>query len=139
LLYADLFQPWVDRDNFDRTVTGLRQSLREGVMANRTLLRPGEEGRLKRVCSFVDVAFFAPVVYRVRTSDLDSSRERRDRGSALIGSDEILEVLSESEFDLLCIDAVLHPAHFDPDVAEVASADMQSGAVLSLLERRCPS
>lgn len=138
LLYADLLQPWVDKDNYDRTVTSLRLSLREGVMAHSSQLRPGQEERLKRVCESVDIAFFAPVVYRVDISEIDMGRGRVDQGSALTGSDEeLIPDLQESEFDLLFADTVLHPAHLDDDVVKITSGDMQDDGVLDLLEQRC--
>jgi hypothetical protein len=139
-----LYQPWEDRDDFDKFIQQARLNLKKGVEgyrnANPGVLSRRRVSRLKRVCESVDIIFFYPIVYRVDIGTIDSTR-RLTAGSGLVGSREYkIPDLQESEFKILFLDFAgdtdfdkLKPKPGDP----TGSPTIPPTDVLRTLERRC--
>lgn len=106
LIYQDLYQPWKDRDDYDRYVQTNRLNLRKGVIAKESAgtITSSDAARLKTVCDNVDITFLYPIVLKVDIDVIPSSR-RTKAGSALVGSSEILvKDLKETEFEIVFLD-----------------------------------
>lgn len=111
LIYQDMYQPWRDRDDFDKYVTQARLNARKSVIAQElaNTIELAHAPELKNICDRVDILFLYPFVMRVdidRIRATDSSR-LIVAGSGLAGSCEFLiERLSEtpSEFSILFLD-----------------------------------
>jgi hypothetical protein len=106
LIYQDLYQPWRDRDDFDKFISASRLNLRKGVLARELagLLRAPVAKDLKDICDRVDIVFLYPIVYRVDLDAIPTWRRVR-AGSAGAGSHEFLiEDLAESEFSIFFLD-----------------------------------
>src|SRR5262249_37813083 len=72
LIYASLYQPWYDRDPYDRTIRSLRDDLKR---ASQSLALPAAtRRRLRRCCHRIDLEFFLPVVYRVDVKSISPWR-----------------------------------------------------------------
>src|SRR5712664_1566946 len=107
-IYQDLYEPWRDQDDFNKTVIQTRMNVRKGVhlqMQNHTI-SAGMSRRLKHVCDKVDIAFLYPVVYRMDIDLIRPKSRLKKAGSGLSGSNEFLiEDLDETNphdaFDLL--------------------------------------
>lgn len=109
LIYQDLYQPWRDLDDFDKTINQSRANLHRGVQARQALghITAAEARRLKRVCNDVDIVFFYPLVLRVDVDDLRAKgRKLTIAGSgSTVGSHEFLaEDLVTGDFELLFLD-----------------------------------
>jgi hypothetical protein len=67
IIYQNLYQPWKDKDDFDKDILQVRLSLRKGVMAKETasVITSAESTDLKDVCDKIDIVFLYPLVYRV--------------------------------------------------------------------------
>ena len=111
LIYQDLYQPWKDRDNYDKYIAQARLNARKSVIVRELgkQLNSAEAIDLKDICDRVDIVFLYPFVVRVdveliRTADPDRLVLA---GSALAGSREFLiERLREDprEFISLFVD-----------------------------------
>lgn len=120
LIYLDIYHPWKDSDPYDKFIAQQRLSLRKGVLAQQILgtITAYRATKLKEICDKVDVAFFYPVVYRIDTSKIASTR-LKIAGSGTAGSKELLiEDLAENEFDILFLDFYGDP---DFDALKVGS------------------
>ena len=131
-IYRDLYEPWRDRDVFDKHIAQTRASLKKGV----NVQADGEEAeRLCEICDKVDILFFYPVVYRIFPSKIHRNRLKK-RNSALRGSGEyLIEDLDELilEFDILFLD---HQR--DPDFSTLIDLPVgDSRRASELLLRRC--
>lgn len=105
LIYIDLYQPWQDRDRYDKFIAQHRMSVRKGVLArkrDRTISNRIAKD-LNRVADRIHLDFFYPVVYRVKP-DINSlvvARRAVLAGSGLTGSSEyLIQDLDNSEFDI---------------------------------------
>ncbi len=106
LVYQDLYQPWKDRDDYDKFIQSIRLNLRKGIIAKESagILTASDSARLKTVCDKVDITFLYPVVLKVDMDLIDVARQTK-AGSALAGSSEILvEHLKETEFEIVFLD-----------------------------------
>ncbi|MDQ6701406.1 MAG: hypothetical protein M3Z36_14600 [Acidobacteriota bacterium] len=111
LIYQDLYQPWRDRDDFDKYITQARLNARKSVIAQElaSVIDPQHAPELKEICDRIDILFLYPFILRV---DIDRIRATDPArlilaGSALAGSCEFLiERLRESpsEFSILFLD-----------------------------------
>jgi hypothetical protein len=140
LIYQDLYQPWRDRDDFDKMISQTRINVRKGVMGQEKFgaLDPSLAARLKDVCDNIDIVFFYPLVYRVDVDTIPPSR-KRVAGSGLVGSHECLVPdLEEHEFDLLFLDYSLD-RDFKTLVTDEAQGISTTSSVdaLTILESRC--
>ncbi len=105
LIFTDLYQPWWDRDPYDKFVAQHRMSVRKGVLAkekDRTISRRIAMD-LYRVADRIDLDFFCPVVYRINTNinSLVAAGRAVLAGSGLTGSSEyLIRELDNSEFDI---------------------------------------
>ncbi|HEX8211501.1 MAG TPA: hypothetical protein VF584_15120 [Longimicrobium sp.] len=140
LIYQDLYQPWRDRDDFDKLITQTRLNLRKGIILHERMgtFDLSTATQLKDICDTIDIVFFYPLVYRVDIDMIPPAR-RHVAGSGLVGSHEYLVAdLAESEFDILLADY-----RGDPDlrtlvVDEVAGISTTSQHdALVLLNGRC--
>jgi hypothetical protein len=89
LVYQDLYQPWQDRDNYDKFVLQKRLDIRKGVALQRDkgAITADLADRLKEVCDKIEIMFFYPLVYRVNMSSVPPDI-LESRGSGLTGSKE---------------------------------------------------
>jgi hypothetical protein len=131
-IYRDLYEPWRDRDVFDKHILQTRIALKRGV-DSRT---KGEKARrLRGICDRLDIVFFYPVVYRIFLDKIPRHRLQK-RNSALQGSSEyLIEDLDESalEFDILFLDY-----RRDPDFETLINLAVgDSRRAIDLLLRRC--
>lgn len=140
LVYQDLYQPWKDRDDYDKFVQQLRLNLRKGVIAHESAgtITAADALRLKAICDNVDIAFLYPIVYRVDITLIPSHR-RQVAGSGAVGSSEYLvRDLDEGEFAILFLDFDTDPEFTRLVVDEIASTSSTSPAVaITILEGRC--
>lgn len=146
LTYQDIYQPWRDRDDYDKVINQLRLNLTSGVIKKQIegVIDSNTADRLKRVCEEVDITFLYPVVCRVNTGIIEASR-LEVAGSGLEGSSEyLIKDLLELELDeMLFLDF-----EADDDFKEVINneyltfrRDQKFGInpeeALEILERRC--
>ena len=108
LIYQDLYQPWKDKDDYDKFIQEVRLNLRKGVIAKEaetpSVITSSEATELKHICDQVDITFFYPVVYQVDIDPIASSRQTK-AGSARVGSREVLvKDLKETEFEIIFLD-----------------------------------
>lgn len=110
-LYEGTYEPWRDRDEYDKFVQQLRLDLRKGVIAQekRNVIVPGQASQLKDICDKVDIIFLYPIVYRVDVSALANSRLITAGSGVVHGSSEYLVrdleySKSEKEFKVLFLD-----------------------------------
>jgi hypothetical protein len=140
LIYQDLYQPWRDRDDFDKIVQQTRANLHKGVAAQEIAgtISTAVAARLKDICALVDIAFLYPIVYRVDIASIPAAR-RIISGSGLRGSCEYLVPdLAEHEFTLLFVDYVTDPDFRILVVDEAARiSSTTSAAAMIMLEGRC--
>lgn len=132
-IYRDLYEPWRDRDEYDKFILQLRLNLRNGVGAKEKAgtITHAQSRRLKRICDKIDVMFFYPIVYRVLRSGVAGRTKRA--GSGATGSAEwLIEDLVEAEFDLLFDDFT-----GDSDLNAVRTPAASINSLLTLLEGRC--
>lgn len=75
-IYEDLYEPWMDADNFDKYISQTRLSLRNGVEAKEKagVIMPADATRLKKICDKVEVTFFCPIVLRLDIDQIDGAR-----------------------------------------------------------------
>ncbi|MHC4278315.1 MAG: hypothetical protein ACYSTI_13500 [Planctomycetota bacterium] len=131
LIYQDLYMPWKDQDDFDKSINQARLNLRKGVTANEGKLQPGWKRRLERVCDTVHIVFFYPIVYRVDITNIPQQR-RLTEGSGLVRSDEyLIKDLLENEFEILFLDF-----KNDRDFATLQKGSVTREAALEILEGR---
>jgi hypothetical protein len=140
LIYQDLYQPWRDRDDFDKTINGYRFNLRKGVTAREgtAVLAPALAARLKDICDLIDIAFFYPLVYRVDIATIPATRQHVG-GSGLLGSAEVLVPdLGETEFDILFLDDTTDTDVTTLVISELAApSSISATSALTILEGRC--
>lgn len=140
LTYQDLYQPWKDRDDFDKFIQQIRLNIRKGVIAKETAgdITPADATRLKDICDKVDIVFLYPVVYRVDIEKIDKGRQKLSRSGVTAGSAEILvEDLGEGEFDILFLDFVSDKDFEAIVVNEISSPSVTSTDAMDILERNC--
>ena len=132
LIYRDLYEPWRDRDPFDKFILQLRLNLRLGVAANTERLPLGWEARLKDICDGIRTDYFYPIVYRIDLDDIAAHR-RVVAGSGLGGSSEVrIDDLRDSEFDIL-----FHDYEGDQDYQDLKEMALGRNDALDALERNC--
>jgi hypothetical protein len=140
LIYQDFYQPWKDKDDFDKFIQQMRLKLRAGVIAKETngVITASDATDLKDICDRVDITFFYPVVYQVDMAKISKSRQKK-AGSAAAGSHEILvEDLKETEFEIFFLDYDADPdfKKLVPDEVRVPSSTTATDA-LKTLKGRC--
>lgn len=112
LIYTDLYQPWMDRDPYDKFILQHRLALRKGIMAKE---REGVVAHriaidLKFIADRVTTDFFYPIVYALDMNTITPAGRAQVGGSGLSGSQEyFIPDLNGGEFSLLFDD------HSDPD------------------------
>jgi hypothetical protein len=137
LIYQDIYQPWKDRDDYDKFIGGIRLNLRKGVIAKEmaTVINSSDASDLKDICDNVDITFLYPLVYKVDITSIPGSRQIK-KGSALTGSHEVLvEDLKESEFEILFLDYEM-----DSDFKQLISDELKGAGpadALNILKGRC--
>ena len=106
LIYADLYQAWLARDDTDKFVETTRGRLRSAVRAQerRRVLDTMTALRLRRVCSNVAVDLFYPIVYRVDITSVAATRRTRPDPVPTQSREVLVPDLREPEFDLLFAD-----------------------------------
>lgn len=134
LMYGDFFSPWRDNDPYDRNITSMRQSLRNGVIAHRGSLHPATATFLRRLCENGSVRLFYPVVYRIDLSEIEEDRQDASQGSAaLSGSHEVLiRDLREHEFDILFLED-----HEDSTLQKLTHSKCSRRTAIRLLGSEC--
>jgi len=105
LIYMDLYQPWKDRDQYDKFIAQHRMSVRKGILAREKdgAITPSMATDLNRVADRIHLDFFYPVVYRVKSdiSSLIAKGRAVLAGSGLTGSREyLIQDLDDLEFDI---------------------------------------
>jgi hypothetical protein len=129
-IYRDLYHPWRDRDEYDKTMTQVRLGLRKGVQAHQRggLLDAYRADELARICDTIDIKFFFPIVYRVDIDALDPARLRK-AGSGLSAAsvEYLVSDLRDGEFDVLLYSNV------DSDLQELWEMQVGMESALSLL------
>lgn len=138
LIYQDLYQPWKDRDNYDKYIGQARLNARKSVIARELAshLDSSEAGDLKDICDRVDIVFLYPFVVRVDVERIRAVDPNRLvlAGSALSGSHEFLiERLRETprEFVSLFLDF-----HDDVDFRRLVYDEQHGLARTSALEAK---
>lgn len=116
LIYMDFYQPWQDRDKYDKFILQHRLAVRKGILAKEkdATISSQIAQDLRRVADLIRLEFFYPVVYRVKFNVSDPVVRSRITvaGSGLTGSSEFLIFnLDESEYELLFDDNYTY--HFD--------------------------
>jgi hypothetical protein len=139
-IYQDLYEPWRDQDDFNKTVAQTRMNVRKGVHLQmlKGTINADVCRRLKCICDKVDIIFLYPVVYRVDIDLIRPKSRLKKAGSGLSGSKEFLiEDLDESNphdgFDLLFLDFA---GDSDFDRLKLLTAPNWKTAV-PILEARC--
>lgn len=105
-VFASLYKPWKDMDDYDPVLSQKRLNIRKGVMAKEkaTDLSTADSTILKDVCDKVSINFFCPILYRVNIESIAPDR-RVTSGSGLSGSKEyLIQDLYDNEFDILFFD-----------------------------------
>lgn len=106
LIYMDLYQPWKDKDGFDKYIAQHRISLVKGVLAKKHdgLIKYNIPSDLCKIANSAKLELFCPVVYRAQfdmQSAINNNRAKID-GSGKKGSKEyLIPDLTEGEYDLL--------------------------------------
>jgi hypothetical protein len=144
LIYQDIYQPWKDRDDFDRFIQQLRLDLRKGVIAKESVgaITSADATRLKHVCDKVDIVFFYPIVYRVDVDKITDRSRLKVSGSGTRGSSEyLIEDLDEStgEIDEIIFLDYESDFHFKQLVIDerMGVSHTWPPDALATLERRC--
>lgn len=137
LIYMDLYQPWQDKDPYDKFVLQHRMSVRKGIIEQRKsgVISKQVAKDLKRVADRIDLEFFFPVVLKVKIDvKLAVSSSRASiAGSGLTGSSEFLiPDLNDTEFELLFNDN--SSFRFDPFKNPFGSFASKVDAVNELLK-----
>jgi hypothetical protein len=139
-IYADLFQPWKDRDDYDKYIQQIRLNIRKGVIAQEKagVISGDVASRLKEVCDRIDIIYFYPIVCRVDIDSIDR-RRRQISGSGIMlhSSEELIADLREDEFDILFLDFNSDAGFRELVVDEVAATGTFSREPLPALEERC--
>lgn len=140
-IYEDLYEPWMDADNFDKYISQTRLSLRNGVEAKEKsgVIMPADATRLKKICDKVEVTFFCPIVLRLDIDQIDGARRKTAGSGASVGSHEyLIPDLRENEFDILFLDVIQDPAVQQLVVDEIAgtSGGTAPADAMDLLETR---
>lgn len=140
-IYEDLYEPWMDADNFDKYISQTRLSLRNGVESKEKAgaITSGDATRLKKICDKIEVVFFYPIVLRLDIDQIDGTRLETAGSGASVGSHEFLiRDLHENEFDILFLDVVQDPAVKQLVVDEIAgtSGGTAPADAMDLLEQR---
>lgn len=109
LIYQDLYQPWKDRDEFDKLLWHSRANVHRGVVANERneTISPTDARTMKKICDRVDIVFLYPIVLRVDINDLRAKgRSLVKAGSAATASSHeyLIEDLQDHDFDVLFLD-----------------------------------
>jgi hypothetical protein len=148
MIYQDLYEPWRDADDFSKMINMYRLALWGGVEAKRKqgVIDDSLADRLKHICNKLNVMFFYPVVCRVKTTAVDSSR-LEIAGSGLSGSSEFLiRDLDDSEIEELLFLDFDTDSDFEQVVREEYKTSRRTGSysnnpdeVLTILEGRCDS
>ncbi|MFL6214213.1 MAG: hypothetical protein ACJ74J_10030 [Blastocatellia bacterium] len=142
LIYQDIYQPWKDRDDFDKYIQQTRLSLRSGVITKEAtgLINSSDANSLKDICDKVDIVFLYPIVVRVDLDKITDPGRLKIAGSGKRGSSEyLIEDLDDSEIDeVLFLDFKGDPA-FDKLVTNEinGSSITTSWEAMRILERRC--
>jgi hypothetical protein len=108
LIYQDLYQPWKDKDDFDKFIQQLRLNLRKGVQAKAKEVPPSLSvnlADLKYICDHVDIVFLYPIIYRVDINVIPARRRTvAGSGATAASSEYLVKDLDEGEFKLLFLD-----------------------------------
>lgn len=140
-IYEDLYEPWMDADNFDKYISQTRLSLRNGVESKEKAgaITSGDATRLKKICDKIEVAFFCPIVLRLDIDQIDGTRLETAGSGVTVGSHEFLiRDLHENEFDILFLEVAQDPAVKQLVVDEIAgtSGGTAPADAMDLLEQR---
>jgi hypothetical protein len=107
-LYEDIYEMWLDRDQFSCLLPHYRAGIRKGVFYNIQSTDSLRAMQLYRICDNIGIEFFCPVVYRMDLypAKNDTKKERYlddSQGSAKLGSQEYLikDLLLACKFDML--------------------------------------
>src|SRR5438309_952713 len=75
-VYEDLYEPWVDNDEFSKVINQTRLNIRGGVLAqlNQGAIDIQLSQRLNRICDEIDVRMFYPIIYRVDVTQISKPR-----------------------------------------------------------------
>ena len=109
-IFADLYHPSFDQDQFDSFLAQMRIKLRKGVEAqvqSTTSNHPyaTRYNDLLDICDHIDETFFWPILYLIRYDVATDPSRATGANSALVGSLEALvKDLQETEFTLLVPD-----------------------------------
>jgi len=134
LIYQDLYQPWKDRDDFDKYVVQSRANIRSGVVINERSSRISRKdaSMMKKVCDKVSIVFLYPIVLRVNLDDLRTRGRTITKGGSAVtsGSHEyLIEDLHDCDFDILFLDY-----DGDNDFRDIVYDQYHGGTTLSKLE-----
>ena len=139
-LYQGFYEPWKDKDAFDRNIAHSRLTLYKGIKARVRAeeISPDSARELKDICHRISTDFFYPIVLRVDLERIEAGRCSVEGSGASAGSAEVLvKDLREDEFDVLFLDW-----HEDSDFHEIVckavhgDGYMDSFEVLELLKQR---
>jgi hypothetical protein len=112
LIYQDLYQPWKDKDDYDKYIQQVRLKLRAGVIAKEAagVITTTDASELKNICDKVDIVFLYPIVLRVNLGVIAPTRQKRKNSAVSAGSSEVLvEDLKESEMEIIFLDYETDP------------------------------
>lgn len=143
LIYNDIYEPWKDRDDFDKYICQLRMDLVKGVNAQFSdgVISSTLAVKLKRICNDIDIVFLYPIIYRVDISGINSSRLQVAGSGLTVGSSEyLISDLDESvpEFDVVFLDYQSDPDFKTLIIDEYAKVTATSqNTALKMLENRC--
>lgn len=147
-IYQDFYEPWRDQDQYSRFIDAYRLALWGGVEAKRKqgVIEEPLANRLKHICNRINIAFFYPIVCRVKTNRIDQKR-LEVASSGLVGSSEYLvKDLDDSEIDEFLFLDYDEDDDFERLVREEYKSFRQNGnyytqptEALTILERRCDS
>ncbi len=141
LIYQDIYQPWKDRDGYDKFILQLRLNLHKSVMAQEKAhgITTSRARCLKRICDHIDISFLYPLVYCVDIDIIDHHRRIRAGSALTSGSLEFLvKDLQESEFSIFFLDF-----DSDSDFSKLVADEIRRGpttsasTALTILEGRC--
>ena len=106
-IYEDLYEPWKDKDEFNKVVIQTRLNIKNGILAQtkKNIIDSFLANKLGRICDELDSNLFYPFVFRINIKSIKKNRLQKS-GSGLSGSYEYLvsDLLEREINDILFLD-----------------------------------
>lgn len=134
LIYQDLYQPWRDKDEFDKFILQVRINIKKAVIIQerKRNITSTDANSMKNICDNVDIHFFYPLVFRIDINDVrNKGRTITTAGSGITaGSLEyLIEDLKTGDFEILFLDD-----DSDPDFKNIVYDRYYTGKTLGKID-----